>query len=97
MWAWKSLLNKRRVVARVNSTDTVAGFADSANGGSDYAVKGSFAAAANGVLSGTLTGLDSASRTTADTVSAYLVDTTRGMAIQTDTTRSTLGFLQLQP
>ena len=93
----KPLLNKRRVVAPVNSTDTVGGFADSANGGSDYAIKGSFAAAPNGVLSDKLTGLDSASRSTADTVSAYLVDTTRGMAIQTDSTRSTLGFLRLQP
>ena len=50
-----------------SNTDTVAGFADSANGGSDYAISGSFTTVLNGVLSGSLTGFDSASRTTADT------------------------------
>jgi hypothetical protein len=80
-----------------DNTDTVAGYADSANGRSHYAIEGSFITAMNSMFSSTMTGLESASRTTADTVSPYLVDTTRGMAIQTDSTRSTLGFLRLQP
>jgi hypothetical protein len=60
------------------STDAVAGFADSPNGGSDYAISAGFSAAANGVLSGTLTGLDSASHTAAATLPRYLVGTNAG-------------------
>ena len=79
------------------NTDTIAGFADSANGGSDYVINGSFTTtAANGVLSGTMTGLGSASRTTPGNFTLYLVDSTRAIVIETDSAELTLGYLQLQ-
>ena len=80
-----------------SNTDAISGYADSANGGPDYAIRGSFTPVANGVLPGSLTGIDAASRTTADTFTVYLVDSTRAVAIETDNTALTMGFLQLQP
>jgi hypothetical protein len=79
-----------------SNTDTVSGFADSANGGSDYAINGSFSPVVNGVLFGSLTGFGSASRIIADTFSIYLIDSNRSVVIQTDNAALTLGYLQLQ-
>jgi hypothetical protein len=79
-----------------NSADTLTGFADSGNGAADFALSGNFTPAANGVFSGTVTGLDSASRGAEDNVTLYLVDNTRAIAIETDNSQLTLGYLQLQ-
>jgi hypothetical protein len=79
-----------------SSTDTLAGFADSGDGAADFALSGSFTPAANGVFPGAITGLDPTSRTTEGSATLYLVDTTRAIAIETDNTQLTLGFLELQ-
>jgi hypothetical protein len=79
-----------------NGADTLTGFADSGNGAADFAISGSLTAGSNGVFTGTLTGLDPASRTTANDFTFYLVDTTRAVAIETDNSQLTLGFLELQ-
>jgi hypothetical protein len=79
-----------------NGADTLTGFADSGNGAADFAFSGSLTAGSNGVFTGTLTGLDPASRTTANDFTFYLVDTTRAVAIETDNSQLTLGFLELQ-
>jgi hypothetical protein len=79
-----------------NETDTLAGFADSGNPAADFAISGALTASSNGVFTGTLTGLDPASRTAANNFTFYLVDNTRAVAIETDNTQLTLGYLELQ-
>ncbi|MGD0630298.1 MAG: hypothetical protein ABR987_13160 [Terracidiphilus sp.] len=79
-----------------NSAVTLAGFADSGNGAADFALSGSFTPAANGVFSGTMAGLDPASRTAEDSVTLYLIDSDSAIAIETDNSELTLGYLQLQ-
>jgi hypothetical protein len=48
------------------------------------------------VFTGTLTGFDAQSRTTANSFTLYLVDDTRAVAIETDNTQLTLGYLELR-
>ena len=79
-----------------DDTDTLGGFADWGNASEDFAISGSFTPASNGVFAGTLTGLDAASRTTANSFTLYLVDDARAVAIETDDSQLTLGYLQLQ-
>lgn len=79
-----------------DGTDTLSGFADGGNGTADFAISGSFTPGANGVFTGTLSGLDTASRATANDFTFYLVDNTRAIAIETDNSQLTLGYLQLQ-
>lgn len=76
--------------------DALTGYADSGNGAADFALSGSFTPAANGVFAGTVTGLDPASRNAQDSVTLYLVDGTRAIAIETDNSQLTLGYLELQ-
>ena len=78
-----------------NGADTLAGFADSGNGAADFALSGSFTPATNGVFSGTIAGLNPASRTAGDSVTLYLVNSTSAIAIETDDSQLTLGYLQL--
>jgi len=86
-------------VAGENGEDDLAGFADSGNGSSDFAITGSLtadsAAGSNGVFTGTLAGFDSTSRATANDFTFYLVDNTRAVAIETDSSQLTLGYFQL--
>jgi hypothetical protein len=79
-----------------DNTVALSGFADSGDGAADFALSGSFTPAANGVFPGAITGLDPTSRTTEGSATLYLVDTTRAIAIETDNTQLTLGFLELQ-
>ena len=79
-----------------DDTDTLGGFADWGNASEDFAISGSFTPASDGVFAGTITGLDTASRTTADNFTLYLVDDRRAVAIETDDSQLTLGYLQLQ-
>jgi hypothetical protein len=82
-------------VAGGNGVDTLAGFADSGNGNADFAITGNLTASSNGVFTGTLTGLDPTSRTTENDFAFYLADNTRAVAIETDNTQLTLGYLEL--
>jgi hypothetical protein len=79
-----------------NGADSLSGFADSGDGAADFAISGSFIPGSNGVFTGTLTGLDAASRATADNFTLYLVDNQHAVAIETDNTQLTLGYLELQ-
>ena len=79
-----------------NETGTLSGFADSGNGAADFALSGSFTPNVDGIFTGTLSGLDAASRTTVNSMTFYLVDNTRAVAIETDNSQLTLGYLQLQ-
>jgi hypothetical protein len=79
-----------------DNTDTLAGFADSGVGVENFAITGSLTASSNGVFTGTLTGLDAAARTTANSFTFYMVDNTRAVAIETDKSQLTLGYLELQ-
>jgi hypothetical protein len=74
--------------------NSVSGFADRGNGGSDFAVTGSFNAAANGVFAGMLAGLNPGSPTTAGSVTLYLIDSTQAVMIETDSSQLTLGHLE---
>lgn len=80
----------------IDETDSLAGLADGGNGGADFAISGSLASASDGVFTGALTGLNVASRTTTNNFTLYLVDNTQAVAIETDNTQLTLGYLQLQ-
>ena len=66
-----------------NNMDSVAGFADSANGGSDYAISGSFTSVTNGVVPGAtdrpLFGIPSPT----DTFALYLDDNAQAVVIET--------------
>ena len=77
-----------------SGSDSVSGFADRGNGGSDFAVTGSFNAAANGVFGGTLAGLSPGSPTTAGSFTLYLVDSTQAVMIETDPSQLSLGYLE---
>jgi hypothetical protein len=79
-----------------NGTGTLTGFVDFGDTAPDFGLSGSFTAGANGVFTGTLTGLDAVSTTTANNFTFYLVDGTRIVAIETDSTQLTLGYLELQ-
>jgi hypothetical protein len=79
-----------------NGEDNLSGFADSGNGNEDFAITGSLTVDSNGVSTGTLTGFDSASRATANDFTFYLVDNARAVAIETDSSQLTMGYLQLQ-
>jgi hypothetical protein len=83
-------------VARESGDDTLAGFAGSGIGAYNFAISGSLTPATNGVFTGTLSGLDVASPTKADSFTFYLVDNTRAVAIETDNSQLTLGYLELQ-
>lgn len=82
--------------AQDNGSDTLTGFADAGNGAANFAVSGTLSPNAGGVFTGTLTGLDAAARTTANSMTLYLVDNTRAVAIETDNSQVTLGYLQQQ-
>jgi hypothetical protein len=79
-----------------NGVGTLAGFADSGDGAADFALNGGFTPEASGVFTGTLSGLDVASRATVGSMTFYLVDSTRAVAIETDSSELTLGYLQRQ-
>lgn len=76
-----------------NGTDQLEGFVDSIFGNVDIGVSGSFTDSSNGVLSGTMTGLTPDPPGPANTFCIYLVDSGRAIAIQTDSTHLTLGYL----
>lgn len=80
-----------------SGSDSVSGFADRGNGGSDFAVTGSFNAAANGVFEGTLAGLSLGSPTTVGSFTLYLVDSTQAVMIETDSKQLSLGHLENVP
>jgi hypothetical protein len=94
-YGWSSMAGTVTAVPG-NSADTLAGFADSGNGTADFTLSGNFTPAVDGVFSGTMTGLDAAARKTEDSVTLYLVDNTRAVAIETDNSQLTLGYLELQ-
>jgi hypothetical protein len=77
-----------------SGSDSVSGFADRGNGGSDFAVTGSFKAAANGVFNGALAGFSPGSPTTASSFTLYLVDSTQAVMIETDPSQLSLGHLE---
>jgi hypothetical protein len=85
------------MTAAASGSDSVSGYADSGNGGADFAVTGSFNAGANGIFGGTLAGFNPASRATAGSFTLYLVDGTQGVMIETDSGQLSLGRLQLVP
>lgn len=80
-----------------SGSDSVSGFADRGNGGSDFAMTGSFNAAANGVFTGTLAGLNPALPTTAGSFTLYLVDGTQAVMIETDPGQLALAHLENVP
>ena len=85
------------VTAAVDSgVGALTGFADSGDGAADFALAGGFTPDASGVFTGTLSGLDAASRATVNSMTFYLVDNSRAVAIETDNSQLTLGFMQLQ-
>ena len=77
-----------------SGSNSVSGFADRGNGGPDFAVTGSFNAAANGVFDGTLTGLNPESPTTAGSFTLYLVNSTQAVMIETDPSQLSLAHLE---
>ncbi len=79
-----------------STTDTLAGYAVTNNRVADFAFTGNLTAAANGVFTGTLTGLNTKSPATANAFTFYLIDSTRAVAIETDTTQLTLGYMAHQ-
>jgi hypothetical protein len=60
----------------------------------DFAVTGSFNAAANGVFNGMLAGLSPGSPTTAGNFTLYVVDSTQAVMIETDPSQLSLGHLE---
>jgi hypothetical protein len=76
-------------------SDSVSGYAARGNGGTDFAVTGSFNPGANGIFAGTLAGFNPASRATAGSFTLYLADGTQGVMIETDSSQLSLGRLQL--
>ena len=79
------------------TTNSVSGFADKGDGGVDFAVTGSFNAAADGVFDGTLAGLNPGSPTTAGSFTLYLIDSTQAVMIETDSRQLSLGHLENVP
>jgi hypothetical protein len=77
-----------------SGSDSVSGFVDRGNGGSDFAVTGSFNAAANGVFGGTLAGLSAGSPTTAGSFTLYVVNSTQAVMIETDPSQLSLAHLE---
>jgi hypothetical protein len=80
-----------------SGSNSVSGFADRGHGGPDFAVTGSFNAAANGIFTGMLAGLSPASPTTAGSFTLYLVDSTQAVMIETDPGQLTLAHLENAP
>ena len=80
-----------------NTSDTVSGFADRSLGAADFALSGSFNAAANGVFNGMLTGLNPGSPTTAGNFTLYVIDGTQAVVIETDPGQLSLGHLENLP
>lgn len=76
------------------ATDTLSGFADSGNASQNFAITGSFTAAANGVFQGTVSGFNPSARTTPANFTLYMVDATQGVAIETDATQLTLVHME---
>jgi hypothetical protein len=93
---WENVVGPLLAVPNA-AADDVTGFADYGAGSADFAVSGSFTAASNGALGGTLAGFDSASPTKANTFTLYMVDGTQAVAIETDNSQLTLGRLVLVP
>ena len=77
-----------------SGSDSVSGFVDRGNGGADFAVTGSFNAAANGVFGGTLAGLGLGSPTTAGSFTLYVVNSTQAVMIETDPSQLSLAHLE---
>jgi hypothetical protein len=77
-----------------SGSDSVSGFVDKGNGGPDFAVTGSFNAAANGVFGGTLTGFNPGSPTTAGNFTLYVVNSTQAVMIETDPSQLSLAHLE---
>ena len=77
-----------------NTSDTVSGFADRSLGAADFALSGSFNAAANGIFNGMLTGLNPGSPTTAGNFTLYVIDGTQAVVIETDPGQLSLGHLE---
>lgn len=80
-----------------NTSDTVSGFADRSLGAADFALSGSFNAAANGVFNGMLTGLNPGSPKTAGNFTLYVIDGTQAVVIETDPGQLSLGHLENLP
>ncbi len=93
---WENVVGPLLAVPNA-AADDVTGFADYGAGSADFAISGSFIAAANGVFEGSLAGFDSASPTKANTFTLYMVDGTQAVAIETDNSQLTLGRLALVP
>jgi len=83
------------MTALASGSNSVSGYADRGNGGTDFAVTGSFNPGANGIFAGTLAGFNPASRATAGSFTLYLADGTQGVMIETDSSQLSLGRLQL--
>ncbi len=93
---WENVVGPLLAVPNA-AVDDVTGFADYGAGSADFAISGSFTAAANGVFQGSLAGFDSASPTKANTFTLYMVDGTQAVAIETDNSQLMLGRLALVP
>jgi hypothetical protein len=81
-------------IASSTTSDTVSGFADKSLGAADFAVTGSFNAAANGIFNGMLAGLNPGAPTTAGNFTLYLIDGTQAVVIETDPSQLSLGRLE---
>ena len=79
-----------------STTDALAGFAVANGRVADFSFTGDLTALANGAFTGTLTGLNTKSPTMANAFTFYLIDNTHAVAIETDTTQLTLGYLAHQ-
>ncbi len=90
---WGNVTGPLTATANASSND-VAGYADANGASADFAVNGSFAAAPDGVLPGTLTGFGGAAPTTGNPFTLYLVDSTQAVAIETDNAQLVLGQLE---
>lgn len=73
-----------------SGADNVSGYADLGVGYPDFAVSGSFTAAANGIFTGTLSGLGSTTASASNPFTLYLIDSTQGIAMETSGPELTL-------
>jgi len=77
-----------------SASSSVSGFADRGPGGPDFAVTGSFNAAANGVFNGTLAGLSPGSPAAVGSFTLYVIDGTQAIMIETDPSQLSLAHLE---
>ncbi len=74
-----------------SGSDSASSFADTENGGADFAISGSDNAQQSGIFSAALTGLDPGSPATPGSFTLYVVDGTRAVLIETDPAALTRG------